>query len=379
MISMTNLTQPGLLLHWYEAVAIIAELAGTMRAGKLARVPTPSSVVITADGTLLVSGPDTLEGSPPRELAGLLEGLLSQVSCPSELGQFVAQNVAEPPAHATLEDFADALAFFERPGRNELLKAVAGRATQVETEARAKEELERLKARAKDGQDQAGNSHREDARSRPRRRTLLFASVAGALVIVSGAVFVLLATGSKPSAISGRVQARVKQIVQTGLEAVGAAKLEEPPAPVEAPAAVPTTRPKRKPLARRSPPVDLTVRVEDLGGVPTLDLESSDVPDLPDPPVDNTVYGADADGVEPPVLVRPHLPSQPSATTDGEQLGVLELVVSQMGVVEHVRLISPENRYHDRMIVAAAKTWRFRPAVKDGAPVRSLTRIRVTL
>ncbi len=73
------------------------------------------------------------------------------------------------------------------------------------------------------------------------------------------------------------------------------------------------------------------------------------------------------------------MPSQPSSAAHSEQLGVLELVVSQTGAVDHVRLISPDNRYHDRMIVAAAKTWRFRPATKDGLPVRSRMRIRVTL
>jgi protein TonB len=95
--------------------------------------------------------------------------------------------------------------------------------------------------------------------------------------------------------------------------------------------------------------------------------------------VDDTVYSADADGIEPAVLVRPHLPSRIPSAVRVEELGILELVVNQTGAVDHVRLISDANRYQDRMIVAAAKAWRFQPATKDGAPVRSRVRIRVTL
>ena len=94
---------------------------------------------------------------------------------------------------------------------------------------------------------------------------------------------------------------------------------------------------------------------------------------------DSTIYDADTNGVEPAVLVRPHLPSRPPSSVQSEQLGVLELVVSDRGAVDHVRLMSPDNRYQDRMIVATAKTWRFQPATKDGWPVRWLARIHVTL
>jgi hypothetical protein len=44
-----------------------------------------------------------------------------------------------------------------------------------------------------------------------------------------------------------------------------------------------------------------------------------------------------------------------------------------------VHLISPANRYQERMLVAAAKTWQFQPATREGQPVRFRIRIRVTL
>jgi TonB family protein len=83
--------------------------------------------------------------------------------------------------------------------------------------------------------------------------------------------------------------------------------------------------------------------------------------------------------VIPALLVRPHLPENPPPDVPEEQIGTLEFVVAESGAVEHVRLISPANRYQERMLVAAAKTWQFKPATLNGRPVRYRTRIRLTL
>jgi TonB family protein len=62
-----------------------------------------------------------------------------------------------------------------------------------------------------------------------------------------------------------------------------------------------------------------------------------------------------------------------------EDVGTLELTVTETGSVAHVKLTSPSGRYQERMLVAAAKTWRFQPATKDGRAVRFLARVRITL
>ena len=58
--------------------------------------------------------------------------------------------------------------------------------------------------------------------------------------------------------------------------------------------------------------------------------------------------------------------------------GSLEVVVDPTGAVESVRLRSPENRYRERWWLFVAKNWQFRPAYKDGQPVRFLTLIPLT-
>ena len=79
----------------------------------------------------------------------MLDVLMSSSACPPELRRLADESMADPPAYATIEDFADALAFFERPGRDELLAAVAARASEAALEARANTELERLEARTR--------------------------------------------------------------------------------------------------------------------------------------------------------------------------------------------------------------------------------------
>ena len=83
--------------------------------------------------------------------------------------------------------------------------------------------------------------------------------------------------------------------------------------------------------------------------------------------------------VIPPVLVRPVLPKEPPPNVPPEKIGTIEVVVDEQGDVVNVKLISPANRYHERMLVSAAKMWKFRPAYKDGQPVRYRTRVRLTI
>ena len=107
-------------------------------------------------------------------------------------------------------------------------------------------------------------------------------------------------------------------------------------------------------------------------------------PSVPQPdavPVmqDETIYTATDATVDPPVLVRPVLPKEPPPGLPADQIGSIEVLVDEQGDVEQVRLFSPANRFHERMLMSAAKMWKFRPAFKDGHPVRYRTRIRITV
>jgi hypothetical protein len=138
------------------------------------------------------------------------------------------------------------------------------------------------------------------------------------------------------------------------------------------------TRAGRRRVTPRASASDPVVSLRSLGGAP--------LPAAPEPAVttprtapDPTIYtSADAD-VTPAALLRPHLPSDPPSSVAPDEVGTLELTVTETGQVAHVALISLANRYQERMLVAAAKTWRFRPALKDGRPVRFRARVRITV
>jgi hypothetical protein len=89
------------------------------------------------------------------------------------------------------------------------------------------------------------------------------------------------------------------------------------------------------------------------------------------------VYTRDDEGVTEPVARGQFLPAPPDPSTPPNRLATLELVIDTRGNVESVRLSGESSQYRTGWWVSAAKAWRFRPAVKDGRPVKFLKRIAV--
>jgi hypothetical protein len=88
------------------------------------------------------------------------------------------------------------------------------------------------------------------------------------------------------------------------------------------------------------------------------------------------VYSVAEPEVQPARLLRTQLPKEPAAGVD---TGYFDLIVNESGDVELVRLFSPAHRYEDRMLVAAAKAWKFAPALLHGEPVKYRLRIPIIL
>lgn len=85
---------------------------------------------------------------------------------------------------------------------------------------------------------------------------------------------------------------------------------------------------------------------------------------------DERIYTEADQGVTPPAPLSRQLPAALPFGITSQTVGTLEMLISREGEVETVKLHTPLNRYHERMIVSAAKAWRYRPASKDGRPVR---------
>lgn len=102
----------------------------------------------------------------------------------------------------------------------------------------------------------------------------------------------------------------------------------------------------------------------------------------PEPPPVNRIYTEADKDVTPPVELTRELPEwrppTPAAAMIGYR-GVLRLVIDQQGKVETVSLVQKVVDSYDPLLIAAAKQWTFRPARKDGKPVRYQKVIGVTL
>ena len=220
MVSIAELGRPEFALNWDEAVALVAETAEALLARGLTSVPDPSSVILTPDGTLHLLDEGVPGPAPAQGLGEMLNVVLSSSACPAELRQLVANSLVDPPAYATIAEFAQALAFFERPGRHELLMTVAARSSEVELETRANTELERLEARTRNVPRKPGRT----PETPPQKHHAGVYVVAGVLLllgIVAGALAAVRVNGSTPSTLTQRVRERVDLLAAKGLEAVG--------------------------------------------------------------------------------------------------------------------------------------------------------------
>jgi hypothetical protein len=82
----------------------------------------------------------------------------------------------------------------------------------------------------------------------------------------------------------------------------------------------------------------------------------------------------DADVME-PVALGSSLPPAVQPGTRPQQLAMLELIIDAQGTVESARYIGPAQHYRDRWWISAAKSWLFKPATRNGMPVKFLKRI----
>jgi hypothetical protein len=91
------------------------------------------------------------------------------------------------------------------------------------------------------------------------------------------------------------------------------------------------------------------------------------------------IYTNSDSGVVAPRALSRQFPLSPPTDVRPDRLGVLEIVVGTEGDVVFIKLHTPLNRYHERMVVSAAKAWRYRPATKGGKPVRYRLMVTVNL
>ena len=405
--------------EWHDGVALIAQLLEQLRS--FGSGPQPTTLADLGSIALESTGWLTVASEPARQLpvmpgaAQLLQELLSGIDQPPQLRLYVMQTTGVDPM-TPLGQFADELSKWERPNRIAKLGALHTRAVQriglavltEEANARQKQQTQRLLDRR----------DKVPGRSRERRSAVTGAAwtrstLAGALlVIVAGLVavfewrYVVEHTRPAPAALTSTVS-------------------DEPPrgsAP-PVPSGVTERSPEqRRPPARQAPraesaPASVPVapvveaqaqltRAQELLGQQDFSNARSATEHVLDTLRDNTStqaqeikqtarnldevaraatvpapasvaateYGSDDPGVTPPVP-EAFLPPTPDPRTPPEKLQVMEIRINADGDVDSAKFIINRPTYRNAWWPAAAKSWHFKPAMKDGRRVPYVMRI----
>lgn len=98
---------------------------------------------------------------------------------------------------------------------------------------------------------------------------------------------------------------------------------------------------------------------------------------LPAPTVPR-IYGMETAAVLPPVTVRQVLPLFPSKDVPVGK-GILEIIIDEAGTVESARIVQSINTAYDSLALTATKTWKYKPAMLNGVPVKFRKLVNITL
>jgi TonB family protein len=106
-------------------------------------------------------------------------------------------------------------------------------------------------------------------------------------------------------------------------------------------------------------------------------------PPAPPTPSVKAVYDASDPQVTPPVVQRQDIPawplSQRAFTSAPIRPGIIEIVIDETGRVERAVLRQSMNPVYDALLLSAATNWRYKPALRDGSPVKYRKLIQITI
>jgi hypothetical protein len=373
--------------RWFEGVAVIQllvrQLLGSGWDG--ASFPRAVDVLIGPGGSLATTG--AANGNPVGAAAHLLAQMLSD-DAPVRLRLAVSQATATDSAYATLTEFSAALEYFERPDPASIVDALRQRALLA-----APREL--LAPTPIDAVPATGKIPAPPPRPASVRVNRL-AVLAATLAAVACASVWLFGVGRFPHSATAEIAPN--QHGQAGAAPKRPGTKRSAPTAAAEKVRGGTAAGRMNSLsgepgstarkaARDAPPM-LQVTVEDSSyrypEEPSFE-EATDVEARAEPPVDapgirdphpgtavaaaNKIYSKADAQVTLPVSVYPRFPPEPPGIDVTGRM-VLELTISDIGLVERVRTVTTPRNIHEFMLLSAAKAWRFEPARIGGRAVR---------
>jgi TonB family protein len=101
-------------------------------------------------------------------------------------------------------------------------------------------------------------------------------------------------------------------------------------------------------------------------------------PPPPPPPAAPRIYTGGETGIVAPATISQTLPPFPGQVVIPRS-GKLEVVIDENGVIESAVMTSSVTQNYDQIVLAATKTWRYRPATLNGTPVKFRKTVQITI
>ena len=101
-------------------------------------------------------------------------------------------------------------------------------------------------------------------------------------------------------------------------------------------------------------------------------------PPPPPPPAAPHIYSGGETGIVPPSAINQALPPFPGQVLIPRS-GKLELVIDEIGAVETAVMSSAITENYDAMVLAATRSWRYKPATLNGMPVKFRKTVQITV
>ena len=80
----------------------------------------------------------------------------------------------------------------------------------------------------------------------------------------------------------------------------------------------------------------------------------------------------------PPTVISQALPSFPGQIII-PRTGKLEVVIDESGAVETATMTGSVTQNYDQMVLAATRTWRYKPATLNGTPVKFRKTVQINV
>jgi hypothetical protein len=428
--SLEQIAESGIAIAWYEAVAMVQQICCTLfdQPGQFSLDPADIFIQATGDVTIQSSG--TGGDEAVQSLGELLRSWLADSACPIPLRLVVAQATCTPPFYTSTSALFEALSYYERQNRQDLIRAVyehwrstvsvseepgqnailpstgtlqerlrslgeAARSSCQELLANAGERWKSMRAPAMQAPPDA--TPQETLETAPPQIVQtpgifppawwdwhLAITAAAIAVLVASSNWLLVSFGPTAATRAGvtihRTGDRLADRVAVPLGGAFNWLVRQSPSQ---PAIRPSPSPTRV-SSRREPRAEFQPLVIERAGPsgpsqPAGALSSPQTslaaqqrrvdPRLPDA----VVYSATDVDVVPPGIIDQELSDSPPAAQQ-RRFTALTIVVDENGHVETVTLATKPATFQDIMLatmnMSAAKSWRFLPAVKDGQPVK---------